>query len=85
MSDRDHSALAQLALSPALRAKALQLLADIDRADNLQAILIATARGVGFCEALEVLHALNPQDLENLYVALDGAGLRRQQQLQSAH
>ncbi|WP_421546708.1 hypothetical protein [Pseudomonas sp. QD4] len=42
MSDRDSSPpLGHLALSPAVRAKALQLLADIQRSDSLQAVQIA--------------------------------------------
>ena len=86
MSDRapDDSSLGKLALAPAVRTKALQLLTDIHLAENLQAVLIATARGVGFCEALEVLRTLSQRDLENLYTALDIAGLTRQQQLQEA-
>ena len=83
MSDRApyDSILGHLALSPAILAKALQLLGDIQRADSPQAVLIATARGVGFCEALELLSALNPQDLQNLHIALEAAGLQRQQLL----
>ncbi|WP_275899054.1 hypothetical protein [Pseudomonas hygromyciniae] len=41
--------------------------------------MIASGRAVGFCEALEVLRALNPRDLESLYITLDNAGLQRQQ------
>lgn len=42
MSDRDSSPpLGHLALSPAVRAKALQLLADIQRSGSLQAVQIA--------------------------------------------
>lgn len=58
-------------------AKALQLLADIQRSGSLQAVLIASGRAEGFAEALEVLRALNPQDPEGLYLAMDTASQQR--------
>jgi hypothetical protein len=85
MSDRDpnDSALGHLALSPGVRTKALQLLASIERAPDLAALQRATERAEGFTEALEVLRALNPQDLEGLYLAIDTANQQRVISLQA--
>lgn len=86
MSELDPNgyALGNLALSPAVRAHALKLLAATRRAETLQALLITSGRAMGFCEALEVLGALNPRDLEGLYIELEAAGLQRQEQMQKA-
>ncbi len=79
MSIRD--TLAPLNLPSALHAQAIKLLDAIRRAHNLYDTQQAATRAEGFVLGIETLRALNPGDIEALYLAFDHASQTRQAEL----
>lgn len=74
-------ALAGVPLPALVREHALKHLARIERAEDLQEVSLALERAEGYGEGLEVIRALNPADLEALYVAFDNAATARREVL----
>lgn len=78
MSGRDgHDPLAGVPLPERVRDHAHKHLARIGRAEDRQGVQLALERAEGYGEGLEIARALNPVDLEALYVAFDNAATAR--------
>lgn len=73
--------LSKLNLPAATRTQASALLAVIYGASNRDELLRATGRAEGFILGLETLDALDAIDVQNLYVVVEVAALRRQAEL----
>jgi len=84
MSGRDNSndPLAALHLPALVHEHAAKHLARIGRAENATAVKMALERAEGYGEGLEVIRALNPADLEGLYIAFDNAATARLMELE---
>lgn len=73
--------LAPLGLPAAIRAQASKLLRAINSAATLEDTLRAADRAEGFALGIETLRALNPGDVEGLYLVFDRASQARQAEL----
>ncbi|NNA55963.1 hypothetical protein HBO27_08990 [Pseudomonas koreensis] len=76
-----NNTLSQLDLPAELRTQASALLDIINGASNRDELLRALGRAEGFVLGLETLDALNPIDVQNLYVVVEAAAHRRQVEL----
>lgn len=74
--------LAPLNLPAAIRAQAAKLLHAINCAETLIETLRAADRAEGFALGIETVRALNPIDIENLYLVLENAAQARQSELE---
>jgi len=73
--------LAPLGLPSAIRAQASKLLRAISSAATLEDALRAADRAEGFALGIETVRALNPSDVEGLYLAFDRAFQARRAEL----
>lgn len=71
------NALAALHLPPAVKAQTLKLLAQIAQARTADDLFRAGDRAEGFVLGVETVKALNPADIEALYVLFDNAATAR--------
>lgn len=69
--------LAGLPLPSFVREHALKHLATLERAEDASTVRLALKRAQGYAQRLEVIHALNPADLEALYIAFDNMARAR--------
>lgn len=85
MNDREPNVLADplapLGLPAAIRAQASKLLRAISSAENLPDTLHTATRAEGFALGVETVRALNPADVEGLYLVFDRASQVRQAEL----
>lgn len=83
MSARDPSSdpFAPLRLPSAIHLQASKLLHAISSAASLEDALRAADRAEGFTLGIETVRALNPGDVEGLYLVFDGAHQARQAEL----
>lgn len=81
MNGRDghepHDLLAALNLPAAVQAQALKLLERIQQAHTADELFRASDRAEGFVLGIETLKALNPADIETLYLLFDNAATVR--------
>ena len=73
--------LAPLNLPASIHAQATKLISAIAQANTVGDTLRAADRAEGFGLGIETLRALNPSDLEGLYLAFDSASQIRQAEL----
>lgn len=73
--------LAPLGLPAAIRAQASKLLRAINSAATLEDTLRAADRAEGFALGIETVRALNPGEVEGLYLVFDRAFQARQAEL----
>jgi hypothetical protein len=69
--------LAGVPLPALVREHALKHLARLERAEDAGTVRLALERAEGYAEGLEVIRALNPADLEALYIAFDNTARAR--------
>lgn len=74
--------IARVVMPAIVRERAEKYLVRIERATDVETLRLALERAEGFGEGLEVLRALNPSDLEALYIAFDGAATARRLELE---
>lgn len=69
--------LAGVPLPALMRERALKHLARIERSENAGSVHLALERAEGYAEGLEVVRAVNPADLQALYIAFDNMAQAR--------
>jgi len=80
---RNDEFLPGLVLPPAYHGTLRKRLAEIGMADSAGNCLIAQARAEGLVEALELMKALEPQQIERLYLLIEDTTTARLAALQS--
>lgn len=73
--------LTPLNLPAAIRTQATRLLVAISTANSFSDLLRAADRAEGFALGIETVRALNPIDIENLYLVLENAAHERKEHL----
>ncbi|TSD75669.1 hypothetical protein FFI16_004295 [Pseudomonas sp. KBS0710] len=64
-----------------IRTKLAKHLAQLGRATDLHALELTQERAEGFVEGLEASRALTPATIEELYIAVEAATVRRRREL----